>query len=202
MDPTRPSNGDLAPGFPAENRAQSPSTTPAVSSDPGAPVTAGRAGGVVQPSTGQLVYEADSAGHRVVARYPDGQIAFAFGGYGRLPGQFDTPLHVVPICPEFHGEPLDSGIASLVTPWLAVADYGNHRVQFFECDGAWIGESELDPAEPPCQLAWRAPTLDITTLEGRAVRLHVAAALLATTRRDVRHEPRTHSDPRRVWRVC
>ncbi len=167
------------------------------------PVTVGRANGVVRPSSGTLFYEADPAGHRVVARYGDGLLAFAFGSLGDRPGQFNTPLHVAEVSPEFFGEPGSAGDGfSILTPWLAVADYGNHRVQLFECDGAVIGEIELEAGQPPCHLTWRAPVLDVTTVEGRTVRLHVAAALLARTHRDERHDHRRHSDPQRVWRVC
>lgn len=151
---------------------------------------------------GRIFYEADTAGHRVVARYDDGRIAFAFGGFGSRAGQFDTPLHAVLVVPEFVGEPQAGSVSGDLFPWLAVADYGNHRIQFFECDGSWIGETELDPRQPPCQLAWRAPALDITTLDGRVVRVHVAASLLSTTRHEQRHQLRRHSDPRQVWRVC
>lgn len=204
MDPTRPPHATHTPGFPSENRVQSPPVPGSVAQADPCTVTAGRAGGVVQPSTDPLLYEVDSPGHRVVARYQNGQIAFAFGGFGQRPGQFDTPLDIVTIRPEFSGEPhLDPTTASLFSPWLAVADYGNHRIQFFECDGTWVGESDLEPGQPPCQLAWRAPALEITTLDGRLLRLHVAASLLAASRRDDRHEEApVHRDPRNVWRVC
>lgn len=190
-------------GFGPENRDDRRSTPSSPTSGQTAPVTVGRANGVVQPSSGTLSYEADPAGHRVVARYADGQLAFAFGSLGDRPGQFNTPLHVAEVSPEFSGEPgsVDHGF-SILTPWLAVADYGNHRVQLFECDGAFIGEIELEVGQPPCHLSWRAPVLDVTTVEGRTVRLHVAAALLARTHRDERHDRRRHSDPQRVWRVC
>ena len=204
MDTIRPPHATPRPGFPPENRAHTPEVPgPHSSLDPH-PVTAHRANGVAQPSTGQLAYEVDSPGHRVVARYPDGRIAFAFGAFGHGAGQFDTPLDIVTIRPEFRGEPTSAQMdaANLFSSWLAVADYGNHRVQFFECDGAWVGETELDPGQPPCQLAWRSPALEISTLEGRLVRVHVAASLLASSRRDERHEPPVRRDPRDVWRVC
>ena len=189
--------------FSPENRDDRPSTPLSSTSAQTGPVTVGRANGVVQPSSGTLRYEADAAGHRVVARYADGQVAFAFGSLGDRPGQFRTPLHVAELSPAFAGEPgaVDHGF-SILTPWLAVADYGNHRVQLFECDGAYLGEIELEAGQPPCHLTWRAPVLDVTTVEGRTVRLHVAAALLARTHRDECHDRRQHSDPHRVWRVC
>ncbi|MBS1818543.1 MAG: hypothetical protein JSU08_11480 [Acidobacteria bacterium] len=204
MATIRPADPRHPHGFAPENREERPSSgasSPAPGTDQ---VTASRATGVVQPSTSQLTYEVDPAAHRVVARYGDGRIAFAFGEYGHRCGQFDTPIAVVPMHPEFSGEPIVRADAqALLAPWLAVADYGNHRVQYFESDGVWIGESELDPDQPPCHLTWRGPTLDVTTLDGRTIRLHVAAALLATTgRTDDRHERQAHRDPHRVWRVC
>lgn len=189
--------------FNPENRGEQASSPSSSQVAPAAPVTVGRANGVVRPSSTTLAYDADPAGHRVVARYADGRIAFAFGSRGTGPGQFNTPLHVVEVSPEFSGEPVstDHGL-SVLTPWLAVADYGNHRIQLFECDGAFIGELELEAGQPPCHLSWHAPVLDVATVEGRSVRLHVAAAMLASTHREQRHERRPHSDPRRVWRVC
>ena len=149
MDTIRPPHATPRPGFPPENRAHTPEVPGAHSSLDPHPVTAHRANGVAQPSTGQLAYEVDSPGHRVVARYPDGRIAFAFGAFGHGAGQFDTPLDIVTIRPEFRGEPTSAQMdaANLFSSWLAVADYGNHRVQFFECDGAWVGETELDPGQ-------------------------------------------------------
>lgn len=200
MDTTRHPNRSARTAFPAENRADSPAVTPSSARGSHASVTVGRSDSVVQPSTA-LQYEADPSGHRVVARYTDGTIAFAFGGFGHRAGQFDTPLHVVAVSPAFAGEPaVDNEL--FVTPWVAVADYGNHRIQFFECDGAWLGETELEADQPPCHLTWRTPVLEVTTVEGRTVRVHVAAALLtASVRREAPERP-VHTDPRRVWRVC
>lgn len=198
----QPRHGQDA-GFPPENRDERASAPASPTSAQAGPVTVGRANSVVQPSSCSLSYEVDPAGHRVVARYGDGRLAFAFGSLGDRPGQFNTPLHVTELSPEFSGEPgVGHQAFSLLTPWLAVADYGNRRIQLFECDGAFIGEIELETGQPPCHLTWRAPVLEVTTVEGRTVRLHVAAAMLARTHREQRHEPRRQSDPRRVWRVC
>lgn len=204
MDTIRPPHATPRPGIPPENREQTPAVPGPHSPVDRHPVTAHRANGVAQPSTGLLAYEVDSLGHRVVARYPDGRIAFAFGAYGHGAGQFDTPLDIVTISPEFSGEPtsVQMDAANLFSSWLAVADYGNRRVQFFECDGAWVGETELDPGQPPCQLAWRAPALVVSTLEGQLVRVHVAASLLASSRRAERHEVPARRDSRDLWRVC
>lgn len=203
MNTTRPRAGGPATNFAPENRAGKAlaDATPNVAD--ASPVTVGRSGGVVPPSSDALIYEVDASSHRVVARYANGGIAFAFGGFGRGRGQFDTPLHVATVSPEFFGEPQGAAaVASVLTPWLAVADYGNCRIQYFECDGAYIGETDLESGQPPCHLTWRAPALEVTTLDGRAVRVHVAAALLSSTGRDRRHQPAVQSDPRRTWRVC
>jgi len=206
MNSTRPHANARVSSGPSEKRAKTRSTWQSTSERPAAGVTVGRSAGVVQPSSGELAYEADPSGHRIVARYPDGRIAYAFGGYGHGAGQFHTPLHVAAVAPEFSGEavPQDEEPLSLLTPWLAVADYGNRRVQFFECDGAYVGESDLAEGHPPCYLSWRAPVLEVTSIEGQAMRLHVAAALLSSGRGATRHRQRSrvHTDPRLGWRVC
>ena len=50
--------------------------------------------------------------------------------------QLDPPLHVAAASPAFAGEPQADGLNGLLTPWLAVADYVNHRNQCFEPNGA------------------------------------------------------------------
>lgn len=205
MDTRRPQLHRLASSFSLENNAESTSTgwPGGVAASPG--VTVDRAGGVARPSFGATAYEADLGGHRIVARAADGRIAFAFGGYGRGPAQFDTPLDVVTIWPRFCGEgdPNSEPVSARCAPWLAVADYGNHRVQFFEADGAYVGETGLGAHEPPCHLAWRAPTLEIRTVDGASLRVHVAAALVSTTRRE-RRRRRVMSGrgSSRTQRVC
>ena len=52
-------------------------------------------------------------------------------------GQLDPPLHVAAASPAFAGEPQADGLNSLLTPWLAVADYVNHRSQCVECNRAF-----------------------------------------------------------------
>ena len=66
--------------------------------------------------------------------------------------------------------------------WLAVADYGNARVQIFDLDGTLIdvlNGHDLDYGWRPCQLTWRAPFLQVTGVERQGCRVHLAAAMLA-----------------------
>jgi hypothetical protein len=167
-------------GFPAEIVRDAHARAPR----PGVGLTDDRFGGVVPPSSG-LRYEADPGGHRVIATDPEGRVVFTFGGLGVSPGQFLTPLHAVTVVPVFSGE--HQGLVSQM-PWVAVADYGNHRIQFFEADGVFVGAVELGAHEPPCRLAWRDPLLDIITVDGRRILVHVSAALLAA-----RHSGRPES---------
>lgn len=142
----------------------------------GVGLTDGRFGGVVPPSSERLRYEADPRGHRVIATDRDGRVAFTFGAPGVSPGQFLTPLHAVTVTPVFAGE--HQGVVSQA-PWVAVADYGNHRIQFFEGDGVFVGAVDLGTHEAPCRLAWCDPLLDIISVDGRRLLVHVTAALLA-----------------------
>ena len=76
-----------------------------------------------------------------------------FGGFGRKAGALDSPLDVVFVRPEFAGERLPVDSADAV--WVAVADYGNRRVQVFELDGTVVGEFAVDgpAARPGCRPA-------------------------------------------------
>jgi hypothetical protein len=139
-----------------------------------------------------FTYRCDPAMHRVTVTDANGCIVLEFGGFGRQPGAFDTPIDATLVRPEFFGEPLDmfgarrsdeSGAgADVVQPWLAVADYGNRRVQIFELDGALVGvidEDVLgDAAGGPCRLLWHDPVLEVEGVDGRRTRLHLGAALL------------------------
>lgn len=126
-------------------------------------------------------YTCDTLLHRILVTDEDGQLVRAFGGFGRQPGQLDTPLDAVFVRPEFAGErlPVDSPEAM----WLAVADYGNRRVQVFEVEGALVGEAVLDTSDggrwAPTRLAWRSPLLQVEGIEGALVTVHLSAALLA-----------------------
>jgi len=135
-------------------------------------------------STGRrLWYRCDPATHHVVVTDESGETVRAFGGHGRGAGRLDTPLDVAFVQPQFAGERLPADSADAV--WVAVADYGNRRIQVFELDGALVGEVVLDADGdrpwPPAALAWRAPVLEVEGLEGARTRVHLSGALLAAT---------------------
>ena len=132
-----------------------------------------------------FTYQCDPAQHRVTVTDANGCVVLEFGGFGRQPGAFDTPIDATLVMPEFFGEPMyEDAIAKSedVQPWLAVADYGNRRVQIFELDGALVGvidEDVLgDAAGGPCRLVWHDPVLEVEGVDGRKARLHLGAALL------------------------
>ena len=128
-----------------------------------------------------LVYRVDSAAHLVVVSDGRGRVVSAFGGRGRRPGRLHTPLDLAFVRPEFIDERLPDDGPSAV--WLAVADYGNRRIQLFECDGAPVAELVVDAADgsawAPCALRWRGPWLDVDGLDGARLTVHLSAALLA-----------------------
>ncbi len=142
-------------------------------------------GSILFPTTGvHLVYQCDTQAHRVVVTDDGGRVVRAFGGYGRKPGCLDTPLDLVFVRPQFAGEHLPSDSADTV--WVAVADYGNRRIQVFELDGTVVGELHVDGSDglrwPPTGLAWRGPVLEILGIEGARTSVHLSAALLASER--------------------
>lgn len=126
-------------------------------------------------------YTCDAIGHRILVTDEEGELVRGFGGFGRRAGQLDTPLDLVFVRPEFAGErlPVDSPDAT----WLAVADYGNRRVQVFEVDGALVGEAVLDAPDggrwTPTRLTWHSPLLQVEGIEGARLSVHLSAALLA-----------------------
>lgn len=128
-----------------------------------------------------LRYRCDTIGHRIVVTDEAGEVVRVFGGFGRKAGALDSPLDVVFVRPEFAGEhlPLDSADAV----WVAVADYGNRRVQVFDLDGSVVGEFAIDApgGEPwtPTGLSWRSPVLEVEGIEGAHTAVHLSAALLA-----------------------
>jgi len=137
-------------------------------------------------SGGTLTYRCDASTHRVIVSDDHGRPRFAFGGYGARPGQLDTPLDVVFVAPEFHGERLPNDGSDLL--WLAVADYGNRRIQVFELDGCLVGGIASDglggaSRGGPCQLTWRSPVLDVGQPDGQRSSVHLAAALLHGSQR-------------------
>lgn len=140
-------------------------------------------GSIFFPENGvHLVYRCDSQAHRVVVNDDAGRVVRAFGGYGRKPGCLDTPLDLVFVQPQFAGEHLPSD--SVDTVWVAVADYGNRRIQVYELDGTVVGELHVDGPDglrwPPTGLSWRGPVLEILGIEGARTSVHLSAALLAS----------------------
>lgn len=134
------------------------------------------------PSTGRhLRYRCDPVGHRIVVTDETGEVVRVFGGLGRKAGALDTPLDLVFVQPAFAGERLPVDSADAV--WVAVADYGNRRVQVFELDGSPVGEFSLDASDgtpwSPTGLVWRSPVLEVEGLDGARTAVHLSAALLA-----------------------
>ncbi|MCC7416259.1 MAG: hypothetical protein IT176_03890 [Acidobacteria bacterium] len=128
----------------------------------------------------RVTYCCDQLAHRVGAIDEAGRLLFAFGERGPRPGQFDTPLDVELVAPVFASERLPRILEDIV--WLAVADYGNRRVQLFELGGALVGTiDDLDEAigSGPCRLRWRPPQLVVETADGGHAQIHLAAALFA-----------------------
>jgi hypothetical protein len=131
------------------------------------------------PAGRRLTYRCDAGTHRVLVTDEFGRPAFSFGGRGSRPGQFHTPIDLAFVRPEFAGEALPTCGPDAV--WLAIADYGNRRVQILDLDGIHVGSIDLErriAIGPPCGLFWRAPILEIDGVEGARTRVHLAAALL------------------------
>jgi hypothetical protein len=149
-----------------------------------------------------LTFSCETAEHVVAVRDAAGQPLFAFGGYGRQPGAFDSPVDATLVQPEFFGEP-PFGVVDML--YLAVADYGNARVQIFDVHGVLAATftDELDAIGRPCRLTWRAPFLEVEGVDGARTRIHLGAALLAN---EAAKEPagRTASLPARDirWAIC
>ena len=145
----------------------------------------GAGAAILELSTGErLTYRCEPELHRITVRDSCGCLRFAFGGRGSGPGQFDTPLDIVLVAPEFDGEGLPDDAPEAA--WLAVADYGNRRVQVFDLDGCFVGtvgDGDGIEAGLPCRLTWRAPTLVVDGVDGARTVMHLTAALLyASTR--------------------
>lgn len=129
----------------------------------------------------RLTYRADPDTHRVTVHDDFGRLMLAFGGRGAGTAALDTPLDLAFVRPLFSGEHLPLGGPDAV--WLAVADYGNHRIQVFELDGAHVGAVDLADHPglgAPCALSWRAPVLEIEGVEGARARIYLSAALLSS----------------------
>ncbi len=141
-----------------------------------------------------LTYRCDAVSHCVTVWDDCDRLAFAFGGKGHGRGLFNTPLDIAPVWPEFLGECVRTAGPNAV--WLAVADYGNRRLQMFDLDGAVVAMVEAfdESGGPPCGLVWRPPLLEVEGVEGKRTRIHLASALLCQGRR-------AHTQPRppREW---
>lgn len=130
----------------------------------------------------RVTYRCDPQAHRVAAVDESGAVLFAFGEYGLGSGRFDTPIDAVLVVPTFADEKLPEDLRNIV--WVAVADYGNQRIQVFELDGVFVGmleDIEGAAAARPCRLVWRAPILEVETIDGGRARVLLSAALLAGT---------------------
>jgi hypothetical protein len=127
----------------------------------------------------RIAYRCDAQAHCVVASDAQGRLLFAFGSFGTGPGQFDTPTDVTLVAPSFDGEASDPTSDSV---WVAVADYGNRRVQVFEPDGTFIASIDDLDHHPPCRLIWRDPVLEVQGIEGGRQRYHLASAILFASR--------------------
>jgi hypothetical protein len=131
------------------------------------------------PTGRRLTYRCDTETHRVTVSDDFGRPVFEFGGRGSGPGLFNTPIDLTFVRPEFAGEALPACGPDAV--WLAVADYGNRRVQILDLDGVHISTVDLGrtiAAGPPCGLQWRAPMLEIEGVEGARTVVYLTAALL------------------------
>jgi len=145
-----------------------------------------------------LRYRCDPLGHQVVVTDDHGAVVRVFGGFGRAAGGLDTPLDVVFVRPEFAGEhvPVDSADAV----WVAVADYGNRRIQVYELDGTVVGECAVDGPGggpwTPTGLTWRSPVLEVEGLDGAKTAVHLSAALVAGAGRATSGRQLTGSEAR------
>jgi hypothetical protein len=129
----------------------------------------------------RLWFRCDPVTHHVVVSDDAGRVVRAFGGHGRGPGRFDTPLDLTVVEPQFAGEPLPRSADAL---WLAVADYGNRRIQVVELDGAVVGEVRGEPGTVvggPTALRWTAPVLEVVGVEGATTQIYLSGALLAAS---------------------
>jgi hypothetical protein len=150
----------------------------------------------------QLTFSCETAEHVVAVSDAAGTPLFAFGGYGRQPGAFDSPVDATLVRPEFFGEPPFAAVDVL---YLAVADYGNARVQVFDLHGVVVAtfSDEIDAIGRPCRVTWRAPFLEIEGIDGSKTRIHLGAALLA---HDAAREPAEGAvaqPPRDLrWAIC
>jgi len=151
----------------------------------------------------RVTFSCEPALHLVVVRVGAGAPHVAFGGFGRQPGAFDTPIDITLVQPQFFGEA--HSMADTDSQYLAVADYGNTRVQIFELDGSLVAtlDEGFESIGRPTRLTWRAPFLEVEGLDGARISIHLGAALLAQHAAAPRATLRTFSAPsRQSWDVC
>jgi hypothetical protein len=151
----------------------------------------------------RLTFTCEPALHLVVVCAGTDAPGVAFGGFGRQPGAFDTPIDVALVQPEFFGEA--HSMADTDSQYLAVADYGNARVQIFELDGSLVAtlDEGFESIGRPTRLTWRAPFLQVEGLDGASIRIHVGAALLAHHAAAPCATLRAFRAPgRQSWNVC
>lgn len=151
---------------------------------------------VTMPSGERRTYRLDTGGHRIVVTDSmSGEQLFSFGRRGSALGSFDVPVDMVLVAPTFDergGDLPDDGY------WLAVADYGNARVQIFDLEGSLIdvlNGVDLDYGWRPCRLTWRAPFLQVDGVERSGCRVHLAAAMLAHIGSQVGRTPPSATQP-------
>jgi hypothetical protein len=148
----------------------------------------------------RLTFSCDAEAHFIVVRDGAGMPRAAFGGLGPQPGAFDTPVDITLVQPEFYGEPLRmDGM-----PYLAVADYGNARVQILALDGTVVAAlDDFESIGGPAQLTWRAPFLEVEGVEGARMRIHLGAALLSHDATPPRAAtPGFGAPTRSSWNLC
>ena len=150
---------------------------------------------VIFSDTGRkLVFRCDPESHNVTAVDHTGHVVFVVGRHGSELGQFNTPLDLAIVRPEFFGEPFVPESVDMV--WLAVADYGNRRIQVLELNGAVVGSVRTDDSDDaigaPCGLHWRAPLLEVEGPDGARTQIHLSAAMLWSSTQSA-------DAPRRVW---
>jgi hypothetical protein len=132
-------------------------------------------------SSGDLFFHCDPTAHRVIVTGEAGEVRYTFGRFGHQPGAFNTPLDAAVVRPAFFGEPPLADDPD--TLWVAVADYGNRRIQIFEPDGVLVAVIDEDLIDAgigaPSALTWREPVLEIEGVDGRKARIHLTAAMLS-----------------------
>jgi hypothetical protein len=160
-----------------------------------------------RPTGVAFVGSEDHSGGRLYVCDPDTHIIdvldekcrplFSFGGLGSGPGQLDTPTDIAVVRIDATG--VDG--AAVDAALLVVADRGNHRLQVFELDGAFVREigghagawmsdrgplaagspffrlGDVPPLPFPSRLDWRAPYLDVTG-SGTVIRIDLAVVVL------------------------